>query len=163
MLSLESQVCALEYAKRLKELNVKQDSLFYFVKAESIGDYVFEHPVYMIAHLSQCNAIGEDFISAFTVAELLSFLPNRITIKENEPFNSFRLRIEKSFYCEQDDVNKNIIYKEDIYICNYYCDSTECEGENAWMQRALTKSMSDSNCANALTKMLIYLIENNLV
>jgi hypothetical protein len=32
MISLEKQVCSLELAKRLKELGVKQESLFYWAK-----------------------------------------------------------------------------------------------------------------------------------
>lgn len=42
-MNLKSQVCSLEYAKRLKELNIKQESLFWWVEHESknnINDFI---------------------------------------------------------------------------------------------------------------------------
>lgn len=64
---LESQVCSLELAKRLKELGVKQESLFYW-HHENGKDYV------SYADPSFCLCPYEK-ISAFTVAELGELLP----------------------------------------------------------------------------------------
>lgn len=66
-MNLEEQVCSLELAKRLKELGVKQESLFYWHN-DSGKDY----PAYGDPSLCLCPY---DSISAFTVAELGEMLP----------------------------------------------------------------------------------------
>lgn len=60
-MEIEKQVCSLELAKKLKELGVKQESLFFW---KPDGGW----------HLSQ--KLGQHVISAFTVAELGEILPN---------------------------------------------------------------------------------------
>lgn len=74
-MNLESQVCSLELAKKLKELGIKGESQFYFVNPKSIGDHILENEVWMIAHQTQISGLSELFISAFTVAELGEMLP----------------------------------------------------------------------------------------
>ena len=70
-MKLEDQVCSLELAKKLKELGVKQESLFYwwFVRND-MGDDVF------VSDTKPVN--GTEYWSAFTVAELGEMLPVRI-------------------------------------------------------------------------------------
>lgn len=69
-MKLESQVCSLELARRLKELGVKQDSQF-----------AWEHNggnLWRVGMPEISKAIGskwEPFYSAFTVAELGEMLP----------------------------------------------------------------------------------------
>ena len=59
-MSLEKQVCSLEYAKRLKEIDVEQGSLFY-------------HLIGGICARSEClPLLGDDWCSAFTAQELLN-------------------------------------------------------------------------------------------
>jgi len=71
-MKLEDQVCSLELAKRLKELGVKQESLFY-------------HLYGGICYRSECLPLaGIDWCSAFTVAELGEILPlNFTSIRKN--------------------------------------------------------------------------------
>ena len=40
-MNIEDQVCALEYAQRLKEVGIKQDSLIHWIKRETVihGNY----------------------------------------------------------------------------------------------------------------------------
>lgn len=159
-MELEDQICSLELSKRLKKFGVKQESLMYFIDMNNAVNIVFK-PLLTDGFLDKFDY--SIIYSAFTVAELLELLPHMIFTLENSPFNSYRLKIEKSFYVEPYEITKNIIYKEDMYIVNYFCDSTEIEGENAWMQRRLTKNMHDKNPANALALMLIYLLENGLI
>lgn len=64
-MKLEQQVCSLELAKRLKELGVKQESLFWWLHAEN-GDVV----VYNVV-----PSMEKDVCCAFTVAELGEMLP----------------------------------------------------------------------------------------
>jgi hypothetical protein len=67
MIPLEKQVCSLDLAKRLKELGVKQESLFYWCKENK------ENPRFFIAEGYQEEDLR--ICSAFTVAELGEMLP----------------------------------------------------------------------------------------
>src|SRR5438093_6486732 len=73
-MELSKQGCSLQLARRLKELGVEQQSLFYWVKEVTTqGDN------YLIAYLYGVNDTKRRFIniqcSAFTVAELGEMLP----------------------------------------------------------------------------------------
>lgn len=82
-MKLEQQVCSLEYARKLKELGVKQASVWWWFKGELYKDT----PDY------KCS------ISAFTVAELGEMLPyNKCqTIFKNTYRNG---KIEYLFYID---------------------------------------------------------------
>jgi hypothetical protein len=83
-MTLESQVCSLEFAKRLRELGVKQESLYYWIKNKFTEE---EYSWSIFAHKA-CQ--GEDCYvleewkqkpycySAFTVAELGMILPVQV-------------------------------------------------------------------------------------
>lgn len=83
-MKLEDQVCSLELAKRLKELGVKQESIFYW-----INDEILIHREHAYSTIDPnltgwsssgcgCCSRGENDLeswSAFTVAELVEMLP----------------------------------------------------------------------------------------
>jgi len=71
-MKLSKQVVSLKLAKKLKELGVKQESLYWYVMNED-GKRLESEPHY---------ARLENDISAFTVAELGEMLPSHIKIKE---------------------------------------------------------------------------------
>lgn len=76
-MKLEQQVCSLELAKRLKELGVKQESIFYWKKYYYNGEERIE---------PQMN-VAEDYpqrYSAFTVAELGEMLPYIVEVNDEE-------------------------------------------------------------------------------
>lgn len=73
-MNLEQQVCSLELAKKLKELGVKQESLFTWSREEPTVPYRL---VYGVAQPWQ-TADEEHAYSAFTVAELGEMLPSSI-------------------------------------------------------------------------------------
>lgn len=83
-MNLESQVCSLELAKRLKELGVKQDSLFYWGSYENpiygiTSEYKVPDEQWFVHYIEDSLAIKvpPDYsISAFTVAELGEMLPS---------------------------------------------------------------------------------------
>src|SRR5260221_4495003 len=89
-MDIEKQVCSLELAKRLKELKVKQKSLFYWIREDD--PYIWynnnNHPMY-------CEKF---YYSAFTPSELSELLPNRVSITDREPFDSYTLVIRKFYY-----------------------------------------------------------------
>lgn len=80
MLKFEDQFCSLELAKRLKELGVKQESLFVW---EWFDDncYGIKYVPYTVVKTT-LNKI--ELYSAFSVAELGNMLPNKITNDTNE-------------------------------------------------------------------------------
>lgn len=164
-MNLEMQVCSLELAKRLNELGVEQDSYFFW--------YAFENPLqqvykesdvdedrWRICTSKDCSKGGADWIySAFSIAELIEMLPERIIIENNKPFNSFMLQINKRFIVTNNEpIN---LQTQGIYSINYYCDSTDHTQE--WLFNPLMKNIYDENFSNALAKMLIYLIENEFI
>lgn len=153
---IKDQCVSLEYAKHLCEFGVMQQSYFWWVNIKmNDADVWF--------HLDNDDPYQDrsDSYSSFTVGELLEMIPHRITIENNpeiaEPFNSFIFRMEKRILADKNNV---LTF---MYSANYYCDSTECSGENAWLQRMLTNNMQDKNAANCLAKVLIFLYENGCI
>lgn len=78
-MKLEQQVCSLELAKKLKELGVKQESLYSFMLPLATGFSSKEKITdgsYILGEIKEWGIIHlEDYISAFTVAELGEMLP----------------------------------------------------------------------------------------
>lgn len=128
-MKLESQLVSLDLAKRLKELGVKQESLFCWSWYGSLKEHLL---VYGEEHKGE--------ISAFTVAELGEMLPKELTSK------FFGKNVE--FYYTQ--IPDNSFTKWIMFYRNSMGSMNGCEVE-------------DENEANARAKMLIYLLENNLV
>jgi len=123
-MKLEQQVCSLELSKKLKELGVKQESLFSWVDVRL--NYKEKDIRYQLVF--KCQKFYRDEVSAFTVAELLDLLPAGTTI------------------LKRTDITTKT-------IARYYVET--CEQYN--------KDWYDENPANACAKMLIYLLENNLL
>ena len=67
-MKLENQVCSLDLAKRLKELGVKQESLFRWTQLSG------RFPIF-VKESKEFPAAWDDGVSAFTVAELGEMLP----------------------------------------------------------------------------------------
>lgn len=133
-MELSNQVCSLELAKQLKELGVKQESLFYWAKDGGIADWEIKSAnelkeivgdgwTWLEEGLSSGCAL-----SAFTVAELGEMLPEYVN--ENQ-FNSWK--IENQWHITYSTREK-------------------------WWHREVSETEAD-----ARAKMLIYLLENNLI
>lgn len=151
-MSIEDQACSFELAKKLHDLGVNHESLFYYLNIDGEGKYY----IYYHEHLPEESEYEGDEISAFTASELGDILPNHITTQTGEPFDNFRIVITKFISVE------NLCHINN-YIINYECDSTAMSGEEAWLRRRLTSNIYDPNLADAMAKMLIYLIENGLI
>jgi hypothetical protein len=85
-MKLENQVVSLDLAKRLKELGVKQESLFAWVKLPPSEKEGYEGEEYgLVYEWTMAHNAGKECISAFTVAELGEMLPKRTrSIKTHE-------------------------------------------------------------------------------
>jgi len=138
-MQLETQVCSLDLAKRLKELGVKQESLFCWMKNPEdkepcIGD------TYIIEKAAPDKLIA----SAFTVAELGEMLPATLG-EPNAP--------------KQIDVEMYVYHSPRLYEVAV-SDYVDIEGKHLphQIQHAIEPTETD-----ARAKMLIYLLENKLI
>ena len=129
-MKLESQVCSLELAQKLKSLGVKQESLFYWDRKDNF--YIESEKYNLKYRLSDetrhdGTTIGE-FFSAFTVAELGEMLPPYFSTHFNKHFGKWT--------CFDGSRGEEVI--------------------TLWVE----KSDTEADCR---AKMLIYLLENNLI
>ena len=86
-MNLEQQVVSLELAKKLKELGVKQESLFWWVNWQAE-----RHPNGPLSwHIENHPHDNCESIAAFTVAELGEMLPPNITSEKctENPFGAY--------------------------------------------------------------------------
>lgn len=154
-MKLQDQVTSLEISKRLKELGVKQESVFFWAKTKLVKKEWVWHLRLSIDDssgqfatpfdLTEITGKDNPACSAFTVAELGDMLPE-VIIEKGTPLNTkkspvhYPLRITKGV----DRTEYETIYWEvrygDIIISN--ANDTE---------------------ADARGKMLIYLLENKLI
>lgn len=73
-MTLEQQVCSLKLAKRLKELGVKQESIFYWNdKGQMMADFNWSD-----VENEDWETMKLDWYSAFTVAELGELLRPKV-------------------------------------------------------------------------------------
>lgn len=133
-MELQKQVASLELAKQLKELGVKQDSLFYWKLNEGITPRVVTNAE-DIKKMEELIPVTSLWYSAFTVAELGEMLPWEIVFvgeNDDEPYNLF-------------------IEKLDTVYRVYYLMRFEA---------VRTPEFDAETEADARAKMLIWLIEN---
>lgn len=133
-MTLESQVCSLELAKKLEELGVKQDGCFIYGETQEDGWIIYPGE-----HMEGVY----DWVNAYTVAELGEMLPWSITIEGK----SYHLEIMPS---QGSTISGK--QKIDMWHIAYARMDTK---HIAW---------SEANTeADARAKMLIYLLENKLI
>lgn len=148
-MKIEDQVCSLELSKKIKELKVKQDSLWYFIHFEAgwtlqsikqVNNNLKAHRK-MGDNMFAINALSEfwrdDCISAFTVAELGELLNKKL--KHNYYING-------CFYLKSAESN--------VYSIEFTQQLNEGN---------LSRVTEDKTEANARAKMLIYLIKNKQI
>jgi hypothetical protein len=155
-MNLSDQTCSFELSKRLKELDIKQESLYAYVLSE-FGIINGEQYENMIITTYNDLLSSPHTYAAFTVSELLTLLPHAITAPEGQPYNTFRFRMEKGVWCKDSNIPLNFTI---FYSTNYYCTTTSEQMD--WLFTPLAKNFNDENPANALAKLLIYLKEKNL-
>lgn len=135
-MELTKQVCSLELSKKLKELGVKQESYFWWIPSTNPV-----HPETYLDTLKEYESFEEiQAVSAFTVAELGDMLPQ--TIKKDE-----------DIYYISPSANGSGLK---------YMDYTKYENGVGIFLRAYPLVGADTE-ADARAKMLIYLLENNLI
>lgn len=142
-MKLEQQVVSLEMAQRLKELGVKQESVSYWREFQLDSEFekiaIWDVDTEM-SYRSTISSIIQS-ISAFTVAELGEMLPEFVG-KHSEYF----LECYKT-YCVPSEAGYQIRYADN----------------NGIGDPIILHSVSEDTEANARAKMLIYLIDNNII
>ncbi len=155
-MKIEEQVCSVDLSKRLKELGVKNESLFVWISVIKTGfDFV------KIRESIEPDSIdvGAFNYPAFTVAELGDILPKYVSLNEQDEKKAIFSNFKFVTSCS------NIIEEEVpvlVWSINYICDTTN-ELRNWLFDPLLTKPIYDRNEANARAKMLIYLLEHKLM
>lgn len=135
-MKIEDQVCSLELAKRIKELGVKQESLFWFdINPRPKNERTESELAGKIVYLCGYSTPKINFYSAFTVAELGEMLP-------------------------QDAISGKTVkvaLKDGKWVC-----SLSVTDNNDEVHYFAGEAKYDQTEANVRAKMLIYLIENKL-
>lgn len=155
---LERILTSLEISRKLHALNVEQRSMFYWVRMptadKDIDGYALAYIMDIFAEKKTFKAIH----SSFAASELLTMLPHHLISHEEEPFNSYRLHVTGSVIVK----NPECIDPIRTHVVNYECDTYK--GDALILDRKyLAKNIWDENPADALAKMLIYLIENKFI
>lgn len=140
-MKLENQCVSLELAKRLKSLNVRQESEFYWVEFKS-----FPVKPWQIATKDEVESFNhpELAISAFLSSEIGEMLPTYI---EWGVSDGVRTKLLLPF----------VVKKMQLWAVSYQDLSAKSEFKIYGHEE-----YAETEC-DARAKMLIYLIENNLI
>ena len=123
-MSIENICCSLEYAKKLKKIGFKKESLFsFFIDKQFEKPYILQTEFYQ--HLSNVH-----IYSAFTASELINILPcsleyekekyflniSKINISYKSSYVSFEYEDEIPYDCIEDKSLENSLAQLLIYI-----------------------------------------------
>lgn len=177
-MNLEQQVVSLELAKRIKELGIKQESLFYWceklsdktIHIATKGNLSDKNTIFQLREFNSsnnslygfgcecCNEyfdVEKEIFSALAASELLHILPHYIDTNKDEPFNYFRFNMHMVNLVDEKDYTA---YR--VYSINYLCDSFEM-GELIQFPRQLFEhNIFDKSLPDCIAKVLIRLIED---
>jgi len=171
-MKLEQQVVSLELAKQLKELGVKQDSLFYWFNMEREKDY-YDDGIGWHYNKVGWHVVGKDEIerykndreidnseftpishyrSAFTVAELGKMLPIEIADKNSDG-------LKRLFFFDTWKCNKGSLWR-----CAYsYYENMGITNTRIEYLKGNDGGIQAETEADARASMCIWLIKNGYV
>lgn len=155
---LEDQVTILELSKKLKELGIRQNSLYSW---RLYKDWCVE--------LSVNGEYFRESYSAFSSEEIMEILPVNIEIKNNKNLKLFNYRLHISKYCNIEKSDESGMFFESNYIVNYLNDTLNLKINSTksmiWpisFNTLIDINIYNNKLVDALAEMLIYLIENNI-
>lgn len=138
-MKLEDQVCSFESAKRLKELGVKQDSIWYWLYNNEENSYIG----------SPLQMISDEFLCDLTWDAINGITHKVYTYKDyNHDIYSAFTASELGRLLKKYDGDKKIIWKRNRL--DYHKES-------------IYKRPVNENEAEARANMLIYLLENKII
>ena len=130
-MKLENQVCSLELSKKLRELGVKQENLWYWCEGNSYGadgismycgTYGIISKELLEKTIDECKKINSKRelkrYSAFTVAELGEMLPYVQFFWSDKPDGRYTIIYEPSnnYHTETDSIEANARAKMLIWL-----------------------------------------------
>jgi hypothetical protein len=98
-MKLEDQACSLDLAKRLKELGVRQESIFYWVHPSEYWGKGKKEELFMAGTVLKTSnlVVGKDVgVSAFTVAELGEMLPKGTWMQVFNHSEEWQIALDRS-------------------------------------------------------------------
>ncbi len=151
-MKLEDQVTNLELSKKLKELGIKQNSLFWWSREhqKALHKITFSYSKFETAD-------KEPHISAFTVAELGEMLPK--TIKSPKAGDKRNWQDVSHISTKEREEMRYV----GILSINKPTDWIVLYQGYIILGFDIKAHTHDKTMANAMAKMLIYLIENKLI
>jgi len=157
-MALEDIVCSIESAKRLKELGVKQKSIFYYRASENPLSHVFsesdvpDDSWYVYLGDYKYSQMHDWEMSAFTIEELIRMLPQYIT---NDEFYNYSLEIRRFKWVPEP------VKVVPCWVVNYKCVDYGIRDGDELKPLALPLfcNVFNQNGAEAFAQVLIKLIE----
>lgn len=143
-MKLEQQLTSLELSKRLKELGVRQESIFYWQQGYKEMKGTESASFFEVTQVKTESKKGMRCFSAFTVAELGELLPRELEDAEDEEFS---MSIER--------------HAKGHGMWAVIWTSLTLDGDVIRIDRV--PIMPEFTMADAMAKMLIYLIENDIL
>lgn len=135
---LEQQVTNLELSKRLKELGVKQQGLFFHIENEGI---------YFHSHIDETQIMQKGY-SGFTVSELGEFLKTDQLMP---------MTVSKKHFSTDRWWRKSTLVIRKLKDGKW---NVQYINEDSGVKM---RGSTDEKLVDAMAQMLIYLIENNLI
>ena len=98
-MNVEKQVCSLELAKKLKNLGVKQNSLWYWAESTSLSIKTMLAKSSRLVRKTKSEILGDTYYSAFTCAELGEMLQDYSgNVEYNGKFKKWKIIYLESSY-----------------------------------------------------------------
>lgn len=153
-MNISDQVLSISLSKKLKELGIKQDSLFYWFDMET-HHYLFckEYEQYS----KHVNLDINNGFSAFTVSELGQLLPTVLNISRTIKLDNKEKEINYEYHIKISHFGTS-----DHWQCSYI-GYPVLEGILLHEIGSSAFGENDEKMVDAIAKMVIYLIENNLM
>jgi len=115
-MKIKKQVASLKLSKKLKELGVKQESLFYWVRVVENRKESFVGPEYNLFLQSRNK---KDRVSAFTVAELGEILPKSIVVGKKKYWLQFEIQeLQDGWSCQYKSFPRAVKFFEEKTMAN---------------------------------------------
>ena len=153
-MTLESQVCSLELAKKLKELGVPQKTIFFWATDEELLHLPLMPNQYVDCSAYLASELGEMLPQSYVTKSNLFQRTEKCEICGKNPHPSFE---EMEVNAEFDWVRR-LKHGDEIFWQIRYSYDDPSDGTKHYMF-----SINGDTEADCRAKILIYLIENHLI